>query len=120
MLICIPQVLSKAEVFDFRRLMDAVDWEDGRSTAGAQSAMVKKNEQLPPDSDLSRHLGQRVGSRGIATGRHQCLLVPPDDRLHVGEVVEAFPGLGELCVSGGHERLPVKVRPLVCQLRLIE
>ncbi|MFO1168101.1 MAG: Fe2+-dependent dioxygenase [Rhodoblastus sp.] len=62
MLICIPQVLSKAEVFDFRRLMDAVDWEDGRSTAGAQSAMVKKNEQLPPDSDLSRHLGQRVVS----------------------------------------------------------
>ena len=62
MLICIPEVLSKAEVADFRRLMDSVDWEDGRSTAGAQSAMVKKNEQLPPDSELSRHLGQRIVS----------------------------------------------------------
>ncbi|MEI2733464.1 MAG: Fe2+-dependent dioxygenase [Rhodoblastus sp.] len=62
MLICIPEILSKAEVADFRRLMDAVDWEDGRSTAGAQSAMVKKNDQLPPDCDLARRLGARIVS----------------------------------------------------------
>jgi PKHD-type hydroxylase len=60
MLICIPDVLSKAEVADFRGVMDATAWEDGRSTAGAQSALVKKNEQLPPNSDLSRQLGERV------------------------------------------------------------
>ena len=42
--------------------MDAADWEDGRSTAGAQSAMVKKNEQLPPDGEIARTLGQRVVS----------------------------------------------------------
>ncbi len=40
--------------------MDAAAWEDGRSTAGAQSAMVKKNEQLPPDGEISRTLGERV------------------------------------------------------------
>ena len=40
--------------------MDAAAWEDGRSTAGAQSAMVKKNEQLPPNSETSRKLGERV------------------------------------------------------------
>ena len=34
MLVCIPDVLSKAEVADFRSLMDAAAWEDGRSTAG--------------------------------------------------------------------------------------
>ncbi|MFT4096059.1 MAG: Fe2+-dependent dioxygenase [Rhodoblastus sp.] len=62
MLICIPEVLSKAEVADFRRLMDSVEWEDGRSTAGAQSAMVKKNMQLPPDGELSRRLGEHVVS----------------------------------------------------------
>ncbi|MDU6831222.1 MAG: PKHD-type hydroxylase, partial [Bradyrhizobium sp.] len=44
MLICIPDVLSKDEVAEFRRIMDAAEWEDGRSTAGAQSAMVKRNE----------------------------------------------------------------------------
>ncbi|ACI93834.1 pkhd-type hydroxylase [Afipia carboxidovorans OM5] len=60
MLICIPDILDKAEVADFRRVMDAAEWEDGRSTAGAQSAMVKRNEQLPPDSDVARALGQRV------------------------------------------------------------
>jgi len=60
MLICVPNILSKADVADFRRIMDASDWEDGRSTAGAQSALVKRNEQLPPDGETSRQLGRRV------------------------------------------------------------
>ena len=42
MLICVPDVLSKDDVADFRRIMDGCAWEDGRSTAGAQSALVKK------------------------------------------------------------------------------
>jgi PKHD-type hydroxylase len=60
MLICIPEVLSKADVAEFRAVMDAAEWEDGRSTAGAQSAMVKKNEQLPPNGEVSRKLGERI------------------------------------------------------------
>ena len=60
MLICVPDVLNKTEVAEFRGVMDDSAWEDGRSTAGAQSAMVKNNEQLPPNGDLSRHLGERV------------------------------------------------------------
>jgi PKHD-type hydroxylase len=60
MLICIPDVLSKADVAEFRAVMDATAWEDGRSTAGAQSAEVKKNEQLPPNGEISRKLGERV------------------------------------------------------------
>jgi PKHD-type hydroxylase len=60
MLICVPDVLSKAEVVEFRSIMDAAAWEDGRSTAGAQSVLVKKNEQLPPNGDIARHLGQRI------------------------------------------------------------
>ena len=60
MLVCVPEVLNKADVMEFRALMDAAAWEDGRSTAGAQSAMVKKNEQLPPNSDISRKLGERI------------------------------------------------------------
>ena len=60
MLICIPNVLDKADVVDLRRIMDANAWEDGRSTAGAQSALVKRNEQLPPDSEVARKLGHRV------------------------------------------------------------
>jgi PKHD-type hydroxylase len=60
MLVCVPEVLSKAEVAGFREVMDATAWEDGRSTAGAQSAMVKYNEQLPPNGELARKLGERV------------------------------------------------------------
>lgn len=60
MLICIPAVLSKSDVADFRRIMGAQEWEDGRSTAGAQSAEVKQNEQLPPDSEVARKLGERI------------------------------------------------------------
>ncbi len=60
MLVCVPDVLSKAEVADFRGVMDNAIWEDGRSTAGAQSAMVKKNEQLPPNGEISRKLGEGI------------------------------------------------------------
>src|ERR1700742_4940910 len=60
MLVSIPGVLSKQEVADFRRIMDAQPWEDGKSTAGAQSAEVKQNEQLVPDSPVARELGKRV------------------------------------------------------------
>ena len=60
MLVCVPNVLSKAEVAEFRGIMDGAMWEDGRSTAGGQSALVKDNEQLPPDGEVSRKLGARV------------------------------------------------------------
>jgi PKHD-type hydroxylase len=76
MMICIPNVLSKHEVAEFRGLMDAADWEDGRSTAGAQSALVKKNEQLPPDSEVARRLGQRVISALTANSKFISAAVP--------------------------------------------
>jgi PKHD-type hydroxylase len=76
MLICIPNVLSKADVADFRRIMDGCDWEDGRSTAGAQSALVKKNEQLPPDGEVSRALGNRVVSALTAHPRFIAAAIP--------------------------------------------
>ena len=60
MLVCVPDVLSKQEVAEFRSIMDTATWEDGRSTAGAQSALVKKNEQLPPNGEVARALGQRI------------------------------------------------------------
>jgi PKHD-type hydroxylase len=66
MLICVPDILSRADVAEFRAAMDAAMWEDGRSTAGSQSAMVKKNDQLPPNGDLARQLGEIVVKAIIA------------------------------------------------------
>jgi PKHD-type hydroxylase len=76
MLVCISGLLGKADVAEFRRQMDAHDWEDGRSTAGAQSAMVKQNQQLPPDSELSRTLGNRIISALTANPRFLSAAIP--------------------------------------------
>lgn len=91
MLITIPEVLSRAEVTEFRRLMDAADWDDGRGTAGVQSAAVKHNHQLPPAGDLAQALGarilQRLGAHPLflsaALPRH--ILPPLFNRYGVGE-----------------------------------
>jgi PKHD-type hydroxylase len=76
MLICIPNVLDKADVADFRRVMDGCAWEDGRSTAGAASAMVKRNEQLPPDGEVARQLGKRILSALTASPRFISAAIP--------------------------------------------
>jgi len=76
MLICIPEILSKADVAEFRRIMDGCVWEDGRSTAGAQSALVKRNEQLPPDGEVVRQLGNRVVSALTANPRFLSAAIP--------------------------------------------
>jgi PKHD-type hydroxylase len=76
MLICIPEVLNKADVADFRRVMDGCVWEDGRSTAGAQSALVKRNEQLPPDGEVARKLGHRIVSALTSNPRFLSAAVP--------------------------------------------
>ncbi len=76
MLICIPDVLGKQEVAEFRDILNAADWEDGRSTAGSQSAMVKQNTQLPPDGEVARRLGDRVLSALAANPTFIAAAVP--------------------------------------------
>jgi PKHD-type hydroxylase len=76
MLVCVPNVLSKNDVADFRRIMDDCTWEDGRSTAGAQSAMVKRNEQLQPDSEVARQLGNRIISALTANPKFLSAAIP--------------------------------------------
>ena len=76
MLVCVPNVLSKADVADFRHIMDQSEWEDGRSTAGAQSALVKRNEQLPADSEVARKLGNRIVSALTANPRFLAAAIP--------------------------------------------
>jgi PKHD-type hydroxylase len=60
MLICVPEVLSTAEVARFRDVMARADWEDGRTTAGSQSSLVKNNLQLPQHGAAARELGDAV------------------------------------------------------------
>ena len=60
MLIQIPDVLGKEQVADARRALDAAEWQDGRVTAGHQSARTKDNQQLPEDHPVARQLGEMI------------------------------------------------------------
>lgn len=56
MLLKIPQILDADGVARARDLLAAAPWRDGRTTAGAQAAQVKNNEQLTPGSEPHREL----------------------------------------------------------------
>lgn len=60
MMLQIPQVLPKAEVARLRALIDAADWVDGNVTSGFQSALAKRNRQLPEDSPAAREAGATI------------------------------------------------------------
>ncbi len=60
MLLPIPDVLSADQVAEFRRLLDASEWVDGRLTAGHQSVKAKENMQLREDDPAARRLGDTI------------------------------------------------------------
>ena len=60
MMIHIPQVLTKDQVARLRALIDAAAWIDGNATSGAQSALAKRNEQLPEDSPAAKAAGEAI------------------------------------------------------------
>jgi PKHD-type hydroxylase len=78
---------------NFTMAPDASAWEDGRSIAGPQSAVVKHNEQLPPDSEIARTLGDRVLSALYASPGFISAAIP----------LQIFPPLfNRYVASGGH------------------
>jgi PKHD-type hydroxylase len=60
MMLHIPGVLTREQVSEMRRQLDASDWIDGRATVGEQGAKVKQNRQLPETSPLAQALGQTI------------------------------------------------------------
>ena len=60
MLIAIPDVLDAGGVARIRALIDAVEWIDGNATSGHQSALAKRNAQLPEESDAARQAGSMI------------------------------------------------------------
>ncbi len=60
MLLAVPDVLSKSEVATVRGLIDGAEWIDGNATSGHQSALAKRNTQLPEDSEAARAAGAIV------------------------------------------------------------
>ncbi len=109
MLICIPDVLNSAELRRCQDLMQTADWQDGRMTAGAQSALVKDNLQLPADSAAAREAGMVIlGALGrnptfLSAALPKNILPPLFNRygggqsfgVHVDNAIRANPHTGE-------------------------
>lgn len=60
MMIAIPDLLDAAGVARLRGIIDAAEWIDGNATSGHQSALAKKNEQLPEGSAAAKEAGALV------------------------------------------------------------
>lgn len=60
MLIDIPDVLDADRLARVRALIDDADWIDGNATSGHQSALAKRNRQLPEDSAAARAAGDII------------------------------------------------------------
>jgi PKHD-type hydroxylase len=57
MLIVIPDLLSADQVARIRAIIDTATWVDGNATSGAQSALAKRNEQLPEGNPAHAEAG---------------------------------------------------------------
>ncbi len=57
MMIAIPGVLSGRSLDHVRTLVSQGEWIDGNTTSGHQSALAKRNSQLPEDSPAAREAG---------------------------------------------------------------
>jgi PKHD-type hydroxylase len=71
MIVHVANILTADEVADYRRTLEAAAWVDGRATAGAQSALAKRNLQVPEDAPQARDLSQRIL---VALGRNQAFV----------------------------------------------
>ncbi|CAN5451227.1 Fe2+-dependent dioxygenase [soil metagenome] len=60
MMVPIPDVLDAAGVARVRALIDAAQWVDGNVTSGFQSALAKRNLQLPEGSAEAQQAAQIV------------------------------------------------------------
>lgn len=60
MLIHIPEILTKAEIGEFRLRLQNTEWIDGKATVGVQGAQVKHNRQIATDNPVARELGEII------------------------------------------------------------
>ncbi|AMK17157.1 Fe(II)-dependent oxygenase superfamily protein [Sphingobium sp. MI1205] len=60
MLTVIPDLLDTATVRKIRLLIDTAQWVDGNVTSGHQSALAKRNMQLPEDAPQAQQAGQII------------------------------------------------------------
>ena len=60
MMIAIPDLLTADQLASLRRILAGAEWIDGNATSGSQSALAKRNRQLPEESVAARLAGEIV------------------------------------------------------------
>jgi len=60
MILNVEKLLDAAALARFRAVLASAPWADGKVTAGYQSALAKRNLQLPENSAAARELGAAV------------------------------------------------------------
>jgi len=60
MLLPVPDLLDAQGVKAVRAVIDAADWVDGNVTSGHQSALAKRNLQLPEDCAAAKQAGRMI------------------------------------------------------------
>jgi PKHD-type hydroxylase len=59
-MIVIPQLLRTEQLRQIRARLNAAEWIDGNATSGHQSALAKRNRQLPESSAEAKALGNLI------------------------------------------------------------
>lgn len=60
MMLAIPNVLDASALARVNAVLNGADWIDGNETSGPQSALAKKNRQLPEMGDAAKAAGEIV------------------------------------------------------------
>jgi PKHD-type hydroxylase len=60
MMLAVPDLIDAAGVARIRGLVDGAAWEDGNVTSGHQSALAKRNRQLPEESAAAKEAARLV------------------------------------------------------------
>lgn len=110
MLLCIPDVLTPDEVRECRALLAPPLWEDGRATAGSQTAAVKNNLQVSPEKTPEGRKAQEIVLRALSQNAQflsaslpKAILPPMFNRygpgqafgVHVDNAIRIIPQTGE-------------------------
>jgi PKHD-type hydroxylase len=76
MLVAIPSLLSADQVARARDLIERAEWEDGKATAGRQSAIAKRNRQLPHHSEARQIVAAMILEALSANGLFMSAALP--------------------------------------------
>ncbi len=76
MLLEIPDILTSAQVREFRDALQKAAWQDGRKTAGHVAMAAKDNHQVAQDDPIAARLGDAILQRLGASARFMAAALP--------------------------------------------